>query len=221
MCTNESYVSPYLRRPRRSYAEVIRDTGVKTAGATGREGGFMSIRVDDEGAASGIPKAGSTPGGRGAALAAPPPAMTIARLEREIDALADLTRAELVEGWRTHYRTDPPKGTSRRLLVRAIAYEMQAKRYGGLKPATDRRLRMIANGIAEGDHGGRKASPRLQPGARLVREWNGVSHVVEVIEGGFIWNGDRHRSLSAIARAITGARWSGPRFFGLASGDVP
>ncbi len=56
MCTNESYVSPYLRRPRRSYVEVICDTGMKTAGATGREGGVMSIRVDDEGAASGVPK---------------------------------------------------------------------------------------------------------------------------------------------------------------------
>ncbi len=146
--------------------------------------------------------------------------MTIARLEREIEALADLTRAELVERWRTHY-TDPPKGISRRLLIRAIAYEMQAKRYGGLKPATDRRLRMIANGMVNGNLGGRKASRRLQPGARLVREWNGASHVVEVIEGGFIWNGDRHRSLSAIARTITGARWSGPRFFGLTSGDAP
>ncbi len=147
--------------------------------------------------------------------------MTIARLEREIDALADLTRAELVERWRTHYRTDPPKGISRRLLIRAIAYEMQAKRYGGLKPAIDRRLRTIANGTVNGDHGGHKTAASLQPGARLVREWNGVSHVVEVIEGGFIWNGDRHRSLSVIARAITGARWSGPRFFGLTSGDAP
>ncbi len=147
--------------------------------------------------------------------------MTIARLEREIDALAVLTRAELVERWRAHYRTDPPKGISQSLLVRAIAYEMQAKRYGGLKPAVNRRLRTIANGTVNGDHGGRKASPTLQPGARLIREWNGVSHVVEVIEGGFIWNGDRHRSLSAIARAITGARWSGPRFFGLTPGDPP
>jgi len=147
--------------------------------------------------------------------------MTSAEFEQEIGALADLPRPALVERWRTRYRTDPPKGISQSLLVRAIAYEMQAKRYGGLKPATDRRLRMIANGIAEGDHGGRKASPRLQPGARLIREWNGVSHVVEVIEGGFIWNGDRHRSLSAIARAITGARWSGPRFFGLTLDDAP
>ncbi len=97
---------------------------------------------------------------------------------------------------------------------------MQAKRYGGLKPATDRRLRMFANGTADGDHGGRKTAPKLQSGARLVREWNGVNHVVEVIEGGYVWNGDRHRSLSAIARAITGARWSGPRFFGLTPGDA-
>ena len=141
--------------------------------------------------------------------------------KREIDGLADLARAELVERWRTHYRTDPPKGISRPLLIRAIAYEMQAKRYGGLKPAIDRRLQMIANGTTDGDHGSRKASPSLQPGARLIREWNGASHVVEVIEGGFIWNGDRHRSLSAIARAITGARWSGPRFFGLSPDDVP
>ena len=143
------------------------------------------------------------------------------RLENDLAALADLARAELVERWRIHYRTDPPKGISRPLLIRAIAYEMQAKRYGGLKPAIARRLQMIANGTADGDHGNRKASPTLQPGARLIREWNGVSHVVEVIEGGFIWNGDRHRSLSAIARAITGARWSGPRFFGLSPDDAP
>ncbi len=145
---------------------------------------------------------------------------TSAELEREIGELANLPRPALVERWQALYRADPPKGISRPLLIRAIAYEMQAKRYGGLKPATDRRLRMFANGMANGDHGGHKSSPTLQSGARLVREWNGVNHVVEVIEGGYVWNGDRHRSLSAIARAITGARWSGPRFFGLASGDA-
>ena len=62
--------------------------------------------------------------------------MTIAKLEREIDALTDLTRAELVAHWRTHYRADPPKGISGSLLVRAITYEMQAKRYGRLQPVT-------------------------------------------------------------------------------------
>ena len=146
--------------------------------------------------------------------------MLSAEYEQEISALADLPRPALVERWRTLFRTDPPKGISRPLLVRAIAYEMQATRYGGLKPATDRRLRMFANGTANGDNGGRKLAPSLQSGARLVREWNGVSHMVEVIEGGYVWNGDRYRSLSVIARAITGARWSGPRFFGLTSGDA-
>ncbi len=148
-------------------------------------------------------------------------AMTDATLEREIAALADLPRPALVERWRTRYRTDPPKGISWRLLVRAIGYEMQARRYGDLKPATDRRLRLISNGTRDGDHGSRKSTPTLHPGVRLVREWNGVNHVVEVVEGGFVWNGGRHRSLSAIARAITGARWSGPRFFGLTTGDSP
>ena len=74
---------------------------------------------------------------------------------------------------------------------------------------------------SDGALAGQKAkvgsSPGLQPGARLVREWNGSTHMVEVVDGGFVWNGERHRSLSVIARTITGDRWSGPRFFGLSS----
>jgi hypothetical protein len=146
------------------------------------------------------------------------PTMTSALLEQDIEALADLSRPGLVERWRCHYRGDPPKGISSRLLIRAAAYAMQERRYGGLKPATKRRLRKIADGTREGRCRGRKAMPRLQPGTRLIREWQGVTHVVEAVERGFVWNGEWHRSLSAIARAITGARWSGPRFFGLTSG---
>jgi hypothetical protein len=141
-------------------------------------------------------------------------------LESEIAELGELSRPALVVCWKKLCRADPPRGLSQRLLVRGIAYEMQARRYGGLKATTARRLRIIAGGATDGDRVSRTAAPVLQPGARLVREWNGVTHVVEVIEGGYIWNGDRHRSLSAIARAITGARWSGPRFFGLPSEDV-
>ncbi len=139
-------------------------------------------------------------------------------LESEIAALGGLSRPALVVCWKKLCRADPPKGLSQRLLVRGIAYEMQAKRYGGLKAATARRLRMIAGGATDGDRVSRKTAQALQPGVRLVREWNGVTHDVEVVEGGYVWNGDRHRSLSAIARAITGARWSGPRFFGLTEG---
>jgi hypothetical protein len=74
-------------------------------------------------------------------------------------------------------------------------------------------LRARLDRIAAGAE--RKASPKIKPGARLLREWNGTTHVVDVLPDGFLWNGTRHRSLSAIARAITGARWSGPRFFGI------
>lgn len=138
-------------------------------------------------------------------------------IEREIGVLADLPRADLLERWRGFYRATPPKGISQRMMVRAIAYEMQAKKYGGLKPAVSRQLQRIAAGLVAGEPVAIKAASKLKPGARLVREWNGATHVVEVVDDGFIWNGERHSSLSAIARTITGARWSGPRFFGLAS----
>ncbi len=140
---------------------------------------------------------------------------------REIGVLADLPRSELVERWQTLHRTTPPKCISRRMLVGAIAYAMQAKMYGGLKPAVRRQLRKMAHGDVNGGKVNAVSSSKLMPGARLIREWNGRTHVVEVIDGGFVWNGERHGSLSAVARTITGARWSGPRFFGLTSGSTP
>ncbi len=144
---------------------------------------------------------------------------TAGDLEATIRELTDLPRPELTDRWRQLYRAAPPKGMSRPLLMRAIAYGMQVKRYGGLKPAVRRQLRKLADG------GSARAVANLQtariaPGMRLIREWNGSSHVVELVDGGFVWNGKRYGSLSAVARAITGARWSGPRFFGLESGQA-
>ena len=136
-------------------------------------------------------------------------------IEAEIAALDALRRAELVERWRGHYRTEPPSGISRQLMVRAIAYEIQAKHYGALKPGIVRRLQKVIGEDATSDRTPVRQAPTLNPGSRLLREWNGVTHTIEVIDGGFVWNGEKHGSLSAIARAITGARWSGPRFFGL------
>ncbi len=100
--------------------------------------------------------------------------------------------------------------------MRAVAYGMQVKRTGGLKPAVRRQLRKVT------DSGSARAaanlkSAKIAPGMRLIREWNGSSHLVEAVDGGFLWNGKRYGSLSAVARAITGARWSGPRFFALES----
>ena len=136
-------------------------------------------------------------------------------LEWEIDTLADLPRADLVERWKVLYRPDPPRGISTRLMVRAIAYQMQARQYGGLKSAIVRRLEKIAGGKTGGKTEDAPRALALDPGTRLVRDWNGATHTVDVIDNGFEWQGQQYGSLSEIARKITGARWSGPRFFGL------
>ena len=140
---------------------------------------------------------------------------TAGDLEVKIRELADLPRPDLTERWRQLYRAAPPKGISRPLLTRAVAYGMQVKRTGGLKPAVRRQLRKVTEGGSAPATGLKTA--KIAPGMRLIREWNGSSHVVEAVDGGFLWNGKRYGSLSAVARAITGARWSGPRFFGLES----
>lgn len=140
-----------------------------------------------------------------------------AALAREVAALSDLSRPALAARWRQYYKTDPPKGISRPLLTRAAAHAMQVKAARGLKPAARRRL--FSDSESQKRDPSSARSPALQPGARLIREWNGKTYTVEVVEDGFIWNSDRYRSLSAIARAITGARWSGPRFFGIGGGQ--
>jgi hypothetical protein len=104
---------------------------------------------------------------------------------------------------------------SRDLLSRAMAYRLQEQVVGGLRAATLRRLRRLAEDLRAGEAAKITSAPTLQPGVRLMREWNGETHVVEVLADGFSWRGAAYQSLSAIARAITGVRWSGPRFFGL------
>jgi len=136
-------------------------------------------------------------------------------VETQIAELRSLPRPDLAARWQSLFRTDPPKGISIRLMIGALAYAIQAKSYGGLKAATRRRLEapVETEGIQTGSRPA--VPPALGTGTRLVREWNGTTHVVDVVEGGYLWDGRRHASLSAIARKITGARWSGPRFFGL------
>ena len=138
---------------------------------------------------------------------------SIEQLDRDLAELADASREQLIERWSAAYGRPPPKGVSRRLLERATAYEMQVDVYGGLKPQIRRQLLSCVAG--EEQKRPTTCSRTLSPGTRLVREWNGRSHTVEVVDEGFVWNGEAHRSLSAVAHAITGARWSGPRFFGL------
>ena len=130
----------------------------------------------------------------------------------------EASRAELVEAWEADYGTPPPKGMSTRLLRLSAAYNAQARELGGLRPAVRKQLLAKAGHTKERvlalDK--RASQPaRSASGTRLVREWNGRNHVIDVQDGHITYDGQVYRSLSAVARAITGARWSGPRFFGL------
>jgi hypothetical protein len=129
--------------------------------------------------------------------------------------LSALTIFELRHEWRRLHRMPPPMRLSRDLLIRAITYKLQERVYGSLSNAT---LRKLAQFEAEKPIRG-AAKPTapisLKPGTRLVREWRGISHTVLIHAEGVEWRGQRYPSLSRIAREITGAHWSGPRFFGL------
>lgn len=128
-----------------------------------------------------------------------------------IEALRQLNRQQLAKEWEKAFHCPAPKAVGKRFLLGALAYEIQSGKAGGLKASAKRRL---FSHLGETRKHQTSAS-KLQIGTRLVREWNGTKHVVDAIEGGFVWNGQIFKSLSAIAREITGARWSGPRFFGL------
>ena len=121
-----------------------------------------------------------------------------------------MDRAALLAAWSETLGSPAPKGISRTFLRRFLAFEIQTKRHGGLSKQT-----LNAVKRSEGEAKAKPITPALKPGGRLIREWNGITHVVDVTDTGFVWNGETWRSLSAIAREITGAHWSGPRFFGL------
>jgi hypothetical protein len=130
---------------------------------------------------------------------------------REIADLTDLERESLVARWRSQYRKPPPRKLSRAVLEKALAYEIQCSAFGGLSSATKRALRAAAS-----SKGTSTVARAVSLGARLVREWNEIVHEVDVTGDGYIWQGETYRSLTAIACRITGTKWSGPRFFGLA-----
>ena len=135
-------------------------------------------------------------------------------LSDRLAVLPTLSLGELRLEWRRLYRAEPPR-LSRDLMMRAIAYRLQEIAHGGPSKVTQRRLMTLA---AEFETSGRIApppGPRIKPGARLIREWRGRTHTVCVTDDGFEFQGKSYRSLTGIARVITGAQWSGPRFFGL------
>ena len=135
-------------------------------------------------------------------------------LHQDLSALEKLDANALRAEWRRLYRCQPPR-LSRDLLVRGVAHRLQELELGGMSKATRRKLAAFARELEASGSLAVPTSPQLRPGTRLVREWRGRTHAVAVLEDGFAYAGKTYPSLTKIAQVITGAHWSGPRFFGL------
>jgi len=140
------------------------------------------------------------------------------KLASQLDRLRELKPEELREQWQLFFGADPPSKLRLSLMVQAIAYRLQERAFGGLRPATLRLLERIADEAAAR----RQVSTtpekiRVSAGTVLIREWHGTKHQVTVLKDGFLYRTKRFHSLSRIAQTITGSRWSGPLFFGLKS----
>lgn len=133
------------------------------------------------------------------------------RLSLEISRIASLPLAELKAAWCAEFRREPPKGLSRDLLTRMLAWRLQEEAFGGHDAETVKLLKAFAGQDADKVVLFRK----LKSGTVLVREYQGVRHTVTIVQDGFIWQERAYPNLSVIARAITGTNWNGPRFFGL------
>jgi hypothetical protein len=137
-----------------------------------------------------------------------------AEADGEITGLLSRSTQDLRLSWRELHRSGPPLGLSRDLMIRALANELQERAHGDPSAALRRRLQTMARELAKGAS---SFDPRIVPksGTTLVRQWRGHTHAVLVREDGFEYEGQHYRSLTVIAERITGAHWSGPRFFGL------
>jgi hypothetical protein len=136
-------------------------------------------------------------------------------IERQLLGIQDLTTDQLNDVWRERLGTEPPAIRSREVLLRFLAWRVQSEAFGGLDAPTELKLREIAKALERDGSYEPKIRRELSPGVVLTREWKGVAHKVTVTASGFQHQGRGYRSLSDIARTITGTRWSGPRFFGL------
>ncbi|MCG7519484.1 DUF2924 domain-containing protein [Ruegeria sp. Ofav3-42] len=128
-------------------------------------------------------------------------------LEKILHDIEYLDRPGCLDQWREVFGRPPPKYLSPQFMKRVLIRELQNRELEVLSVKTERRLQQVALG--------KTPPPALKPGSHLVREWNGRTYQIEVVEGGFVMDGKTWRSLSAIAKHITGAHWSGPRFFGV------
>jgi hypothetical protein len=137
-----------------------------------------------------------------------------------LDDLPGMSRPELLDTWARVVGKPPVHSASRELLVNTIAWHLQARQFGGLAPSVHRKLERLAAAIDRGEPvRPLTATDRLRAGTSLERAWRGETYIVTVVADGFAYRGQRYRSLSQIARLITGTRWNGPAFFGLRAGN--
>jgi hypothetical protein len=137
------------------------------------------------------------------------------KLAQELRDLEARSDDELKDRWCSLYGTKPPQKIHRSLLIAAVAHRIQEIALGALKPSVHRHLMEAANDTATSRPSPGHLSLRPRAGTLLVREWGGVTHQAKVLEDGILFRSKRYRSLSEVARVITGSRWSGPLFFGL------
>jgi Protein of unknown function (DUF2924) len=139
-----------------------------------------------------------------------------AAIDAEVDQIRSLGIDALRKRWRMMFGAVPPKGLTKDILGRMIAYRIQEEAFGGLDRETIKLLDRLANGEKPNE-----LNRRLKPGTVLVREYNGGRHTVTVMPDGFSWRDTTYSSLSVIAQIITGTKWNGPRFFGLRVSGEP
>ena len=139
-----------------------------------------------------------------------------AAIEAEVDQIRSLGIDALRKRWRLMFGAVPPKGLTKDILGRMIAYRIQEEAFGGLDRETIKLLDRLASGEKSNE-----LNRRLKPGTVLVREYNGERHTVTVMPDGFSWRETTYSSLSVIAQTITGTKWNGPRFFGLRTPSEP
>ena len=136
-------------------------------------------------------------------------------VEKRLAALPTLNKAALCDLWKQFFHSDLSSGLRRDLMIPILAYRIQEQAFGSLSARTQERLRRLSQAFEKGGDSALAGVPRVRPGTRLVRQWGDQVHLVHVHVNGYEYQGARYKSLSEIARLITGTRWSGPLFFGI------
>lgn len=136
-------------------------------------------------------------------------------VSEQLKTLPGMAKAALCKRWQELFKSAAPKRLRKEIMLRILAYRIQEEAYGGLNPKIRKRLHQIAGSMSNNPKAAIADTARAKPGTRLIRSWQGKTHTVTIEESGYQYQGRRYRSLSEIARLITGTRWSGPLFFGL------